>query len=124
MIRRFLNILLTFGFSCLSFTSLANTSIMDDVHDGFNLGTQSSLFVANATKACGLTEKEADALMQSQKKAGLALYGEIEPNFNSNFDQGFKGGLPLVQKSLLDGTLKLDSSICKTLNVKAPKSAD
>ena len=124
MMKRFSNILLALGFSCLSLTSQASTTTMDDVHAGFDLGTQSSLFVANATKACGLTGKEADTLMQSQKKAGLALYGEIEPNFGSDFDHGFEGALPLVRQSLLDGTLKIDRSVCKTLNVKSPQSAN
>ena len=118
MIKGFPHILLTLGFFSLSFTSQADTAVMDDVNAGFNLGTQSGLFVANATKACNLSEKEANRILQSQKKAGLALYGESEPDFSSNFDKGFAESLPLIQKSLLDGTLKLDPSVCKTLNMK------
>ena len=96
----------------------ATTTAADDIQAGFNLGTQSSLFVANAIKACDLSDKEANALMGSQKKAGLELYGQFEPNFSTNFDQGFNKSFPLIQKSLSEGTLKIDRSICKSLNIK------
>ena len=96
----------------------AGNTLAEDVHAGFDLGTQSSLFVANATKACSLTENEANSLKLSQKKAGLALYGPLEPNFETHFEDGYAKSLPLIEKSIVNGSTKIDKSVCKDLKIK------